>query len=119
MPRSNPELRHTIATRPAWSAPKTKVFLSYSRKDREFVTRLAAALEARDDLQVFRDTEDILPTEEWRARLAKLIGEADTVVFCLSPDSATSEVCGWEIGHAEALNKRIAPIVINDVDGRV
>ena len=102
----------------AWDA-KTKVFLSYSRKDRAFAARLSDALEARDDIEVFRDTEDILPTEEWRVRLAKLIAEADTVVFCLSPDSATSEVCGWEVEQAEKINKRIAPVVVRDVDGKV
>ena len=104
---------------PAWAAQKTKVFVSYSRADREFVARLVAALEAREDFQVFRDTEDILPSEEWRARLAKLIGEADTVVFCLSPESAASEVCAWEVSQAEALNKRIAPVVVRDVASAV
>ena len=97
----------------------TKVFLSYSRKDREFVGRLAEALESQQGIQVFQDTEDILPTEEWRQRLEGLIGEADTIVFCLSPDSAASDVCAWEVEVAERLNKRIAPIVIRDVDGQV
>lgn len=102
----------------AWDA-KTKVFMSYSRKDREFVGKLADALEARDDMEVLRDTDDILPTDEWRGSLAKLIGEADTIVFCLSPDSATSTECAWEVDLAEKLNKRMAPVVVKDVDGRV
>ena len=93
----------------------TKVFISYSRKDRSAVARIAAALEAEDGIEVFRDTDDILPTEEWRGRLEQLIREADTVVFALSPHSATSEVCRWEVELAESLNKRIAPIVIKDV----
>jgi hypothetical protein len=42
---------------------------------------------------VFKDTDDILPTEEWKERLEQLIEEADTIVFLLSPHSATSEVC--------------------------
>ena len=57
-------------------ADKTKVFVSYSRRDREFVGRLVEALEAQDDIHVFRDTDDILPTEEWRQRLEDLISEA-------------------------------------------
>ena len=100
-------------------AEKTKVFVSYSRRDREFVARLVDALTAENNLHVFRDTDDILPTEEWRQRLENLIGEADTIVFCLSPHSAKSEVCAWEVEYAESLNKRIAPIVIQDVDGEV
>jgi formylglycine-generating enzyme required for sulfatase activity len=94
---------------------KTKVFISYSRKDRDFVDRLIAALEAHDHISVVRDTDDILPTEEWKGRLERLIGEADTIVFCLSPDSAASDICRWEAGLAEQLNKRIAPIVLREV----
>ena len=65
---------------------------------------------------MFRDTDDILPTEEWRERLEQLIAEADTIVFLLSPASATSEVCAWEVDYATSPGKRIAPIVIEDVD---
>lgn len=94
---------------------EAKVFLSYSRKDRERASGIADALRTRH-FGVFKDTDDILPTEEWRARLQELIEEADTVVFLLSPHSAKSEVCAWEVEYAHSLNKRIAPIVIEDTD---
>ena len=64
--------------------PTAKVFISYSRKDRERAQRISDALRARS-FGVFRDTEDILPTEEWQERLEQLIYEADTIVFLLSP----------------------------------
>lgn len=95
---------------------EAKVFLSYSRKDRVRAQVIAEALRARH-FGVFRDTDDILPTEEWRERLQQLIEEADTIVFLLSPHSAESEVCAWEVRYAADLNKRIAPIVIEDVGG--
>lgn len=94
---------------------EAKVFLSYSRKDRERAQRIADVLRERH-FGVFKDTDDILPTEEWKDRLEQLISEADTIVFLLSPHSATSEVCAWEVEHASALNKRIAPIVIEETD---
>lgn len=90
----------------------TKVFVSYSRQDSAFVDQLTDALQAEDDIHVFRDTSDILPSEEWWSRLAHLIEEADTVVFCLSERSLLSDVCKREVEHAEALNKRIVPVVI-------
>lgn len=93
-----------------------KVFVSYSRKDREKAHRISKVLADRN-LGVFRDTEDILPTEEWRDRLEQLIREADTIIFLLSPASSASEVCAWEIELAHELGKRIAPIVIEDVPG--
>lgn len=91
-----------------------RVFLSYSRRDRENAQRIADVLRQRE-FGVFRDTDDILPTEEWRGRLEELIREADTIVFLLSPHSVESEVCAWEVEFATSLNKRIAPIVIEDV----
>ena len=94
---------------------EAKVFLSYSRKDRERASGIADALRSRH-FGVFKDTDDILPTEEWRDRLQQLIEEADTIVFLLSPNSATSEVCAWEVEYAHSLNKRIAPIVIEDIE---
>jgi len=94
---------------------QAKVFLSYSRRDRERAQRIADVLRDRH-FGVFKDTDDILPTEEWRERLQQLIEEADTIVFLLSPHSVASEICAWEIELAASLNKRIAPIVIDEVD---
>jgi TIR domain len=67
--------------------PKTKIFVSYAPKDREIVERISRTLEKDANILVFKDTEDILPTEEWRNRLESLISSADTIVFCISPDS--------------------------------
>lgn len=99
----------------ATSADTAKVFLSYSRKDRERAQSIADVLRQRH-FGVFKDTDDILPTEEWKGRLEQLIGEADTIVFLLSPHSIASEVCAWEVEHARSLGKRIAPIVISEVE---
>jgi formylglycine-generating enzyme required for sulfatase activity len=98
---------------------RTKVFLSYSRADTAFVRKLAEALRQLPHLQVFKDTDDILPTEEWRIRLEGLIGQAHTIVFCISPHSVASDVCAWEVDLAQRLNKRIVPIVLTPVSGRI
>lgn len=68
--------------------------------------RISDLLRGRD-FGVFKDTDDILPTEEWRDRLEQLIEEVDTIVFLLSLHSATSEVCAWEVEYATALNTDI------------
>ena len=36
------------------------------------------------------------------------------MVFLISPDSIASEVCDWEINHAELKGKRILPVVSRD-----
>ena len=93
-----------------------KVFVSYSRKDKSFVLWLSDALQARG-IRVFRDLDDILPTEEWWPRIETLIAAADTVIFVISPDSVSSKLCARELALCESLNKRVAPIVASDVAG--
>ena len=88
---------------------KLRVFISYSRDDLEFADQLDAAL----DICGFECTIDrhgIPGGAEWMRRLGNLIGEADTVVFVLSPASARSKICGWEVEEATRLGKRILPV---------
>ena len=94
---------------------KTKLFISYSRKDKLRVDQLHDALSGDDELDVFLDTHDIAAAEEWRSRLEDLIRSADTILFALSPNSIASEICQWELELAERLNKRIVPIVVKPV----
>ena len=92
-----------------------EVFISYSRKDKDFVRRLDEALKSRGR-EAWVDWEDIRPTEEWMEAIYSAIEGADTFVFVLTPDSVASVVCGREIAHAAANNKRMVPIVARDVN---
>lgn len=97
-------------------ATRLKVFISYSRRDLDFVDRLQSALEDAG-VEASVDREDIEKGEAWWARIQQLITEADTVVFVLSPDSIASPVCQQEVDFAESLNKRFVPVVARDIAG--
>jgi WD40 repeat protein len=103
-----------LADHPAKSE-KTRVFISYSRKDATFANWLRSGLEGRG-IEVFRDIEDTLAGEEWWRRLQALISQADTVIFVLSPNSVASAICRDEVAHALKLNKRVFPAVIADIN---
>ena len=94
---------------------KSKVFISYSRKDMAFAHKLEAALNARD-FEVLIDREEIYAFEDWWKRIEALIGSADTVVFALSPDAVKSDVALKEVAYAASLSKRFAPIVCQRVE---
>jgi hypothetical protein len=96
------------------SEAKTRVFISYSRKDMGFADRLEAALKARG-FEVLIDRQEIYAFEDWWKRIEALIGRADTVVFVLSPDAVKSDVALKEIAYAASVNKRFAPIVCRRV----
>jgi hypothetical protein len=86
------------------------VFISYSRRDREFVQRLDAAFSERG-FDVWVDLEDIPPSAQWLDEIHAGITAADGIVFVISPDSVASEICLQEIQHAAERNKRIVPVV--------
>ena len=94
--------------------PKTKVFISYSRKDTAFADSIEAALKARG-FEPLIDRSEIYAFEDWWKRIQALIGRADTVVFVLSPDAVASEITLKEVALAASLNKRFAPIVYRGV----
>jgi TPR repeat protein len=95
---------------------KLRVFISYSRDDLNFADQLNAALDAYG-FECLIDRHGISGGEDWKRRLGSLISEADTVVFVLSPSSAGSPICVWEVEEAKRLNKRILPVVWRPLGG--
>jgi tetratricopeptide (TPR) repeat protein len=94
---------------------KTRIFISYSRKDIEFANLLSSQLQ-ESGYQAMLDKTDIAPGEPWQERLINLIKEADVVIFSVSPHSAASTVCQWEVNESAKLGKRILPVVLDPVD---
>jgi TPR repeat protein len=95
---------------------KLRVFISYSRDDLKFADQLDAALNAYG-FECIIDRHGISGGEEWKRRLGNMISEADTVVFVLSPSSARSEICAWEVEEAARLGKRILPVNCRPLEG--
>jgi hypothetical protein len=60
---------------------------------------------------VIIDRQGIHGAERWEARLGQMLLEADSVIFVLTPASAVSDVCRWEVDQALALHKRIVPVL--------
>ena len=92
----------------------TDVFISYSRKDTEFVRRLHAAL-AEQKRDIWVDWEDIPATADWWAEVQAGIEAANSFVFVISPDSVMSDICRNEVEHAVSNNKRMVPIMFRDI----
>jgi hypothetical protein len=99
---------------PAKENAHPNVFVSYSRRDQRFVHEFHAALAAAQR-DVWIDWEDIPPSAEWLKEIERAIESADTVVFVISPDSASSQTCRHECAYAAECHKRIVPIVVRDI----
>jgi hypothetical protein len=98
--------------------PSLGVFISYSRDDLAFANQLEAGLKLTNFATAL-DRHGIEGGEDWKQRLGSLIRDADTVVFVLSPSSAKSTICQWEVDEAERLGKRILPVICRPLDTSV
>jgi WD40 repeat protein len=90
------------------------VFLSYSRKDVDFVKKLFSDMKEQGK-EVWADFEDIPVASDWWNEIRAGIDAADAFVFVISPDSVNSTVCRREIDHAIANNKRFLPLLYREV----
>ncbi|MFN0219536.1 MAG: TIR domain-containing protein [Hyphomicrobium sp.] len=106
-----------MAEKDTVEAEKPKVFISYSRKDMPFADRLEPALK-NCGIEPLIDRTEIYAFEDWWKRIRSLIGKADSVIFVLSPDAVSSDVCAKEVAYAASLNKRFAPIVWRRVEDK-
>lgn len=93
---------------------QANVFISYSRRNKAFVQHLHASLEATGR-EIWVDWENIPLAVDWWKEIELGIEVADTFLFVLSPDSVQSQVCSQEIEHAVKHNKRLVPVVCEDV----
>lgn len=94
------------------------LFLSYRRKDVEFVKQLDAAFK-KEGREVWIDWEDIPPgSTGFSDDIKRGIEGADAFVAVLSPDYLESTYCvDLELGYAVQLKKRIIPIVHRKFEG--
>ena len=91
------------------------VFLSYSRRDSEFVDRLSAALDVRGK-QVWLDTGSIADAEVFPQAIRNAIETSDAFLFVITPEAVSSEYCEQEVTYAGELGKRIVPVLRQRVE---
>jgi WD40 repeat protein len=91
------------------------VFISYSRRDGDFVKRLGASFKSCNK-EVWVDYEDIAPSVDWWEEIKAGIEGSGTFVFVISPDSIASEVCRQEINAALENGKRFIPLLYRDIN---
>ncbi len=95
------------------------IFLSYSRKDLEFMIRVRDYLREQQ-LPVWTDEKLIPGTPDWEVAIEEAISTAVCVVVILSPDSRASRWVGRELTKAEDEYKLpVFPILLRGDDAAV
>ncbi len=104
-------LAPTILSKTATPRPHgVHIFISYSRRDRDFVDRLRADLRTRK-IPYWIDKEGLTPgTRNWEKALRRAIENSYAVVWVVSPDSLESEYVQDEIALAEVEQSTLFPV---------
>lgn len=89
------------------------IFLSYSSKDKPWVSEFVATLKEAG-VKAWFDVSDIAPGERWQEKIQKALRDSEILVVILSQNSIDSPWTFFELGAALADHKRIIPIVTED-----
>ncbi|MDL1901374.1 TIR domain-containing protein [Anaerolineae bacterium CFX9] len=88
----------------------SNLFISYSRKDIEFVKNLRKDL-ADHHLSVWIDHEALIPgTRNWEEAILSAIKACDVVLWIATPASKASDYVDWELAIASAEKKTVYPV---------
>jgi len=94
------------------------VFISYSRRDGAFVQRLNHAFVAADRV-VWVDWQNIPYGEDWWREITTGIESADTFIAIITEHWLSSEICHRELEYARQHNKRVLPLIRQQVQDDV
>ncbi|MCI0709155.1 MAG: SUMF1/EgtB/PvdO family nonheme iron enzyme [Chloroflexi bacterium] len=96
-------------------------FISYSRRDTDFVRQLFEKLQA-DGRTVWVDWQGIDYSTKWWEEICEGIETSENFILVITPEALKSEYCNREIEHARKHNKRIIPVIylpIETEDGKL
>lgn len=88
----------------------SKIFISYSSKDREFALKLAETLEKFFDVWI--DREELEGGLQWEKAIEAALADCEVFVVIVTPKSNESEWVARETIRAEQLKKTRIPILL-------
>jgi hypothetical protein len=86
------------------------LFVSYARKDHDFVESLREYLR-ETEFQVWTDSA-LSPGSDWRQEIDEAIRQAFAVIVVITPESKTSEYVTYEWAFALGIGKRVIPLIL-------
>ena len=93
-----------------------KVFISHVHNDEALAQKIVAILEEAG-LEVWDDTREILPGDNWAEQVAQALKESEAMVVLLTPEATRSRWIRREIEYAlgeERYSKRLIPVLVGD-----
>ena len=93
-----------------------KVFISYAHSDEVLAQKVVAILEEAG-LEVWDDTREILPGDNWAEQVARALKESEAMVVLLTPEATRSRWVRREIEYAlgeKRYSKRLILVLVGE-----
>lgn len=90
------------------------VFISYSRRDNHFVSRLANDLR-QAGVSVWIDAEQINPGADWKQEIVKGLSDSSVMLFLASRNSTDSQWMRVELDAFLRRQGKVIPLVVDDI----
>jgi WD40 repeat protein len=87
-----------------------RVFISYSRKDREFALALRRRLEEAG-FSLWQDLSDVTPGQDWWVEIIRAIDVCEHMVLVVSDDALRSDTCRREWRYARQVGTSVLPVI--------
>lgn len=94
---------------------RIRVFISYSHRDKEFVSGLVGYLEEQCDLKIIWD-KNLTPGSGFQEQIGDSIASAHIFMPLITKDSSERGWVHQEIGYAMALNIPVLPVTTENLD---
>ena len=108
---SSPKLQQKEET-PVLPHSNNRIFVSYSRRDKEKVYPLVKKIEHALGVPCWIDTSGIMSSDRFIGVIRKAIDASEIVLYMYSYNAAKSSWTMKEINYAHSKGKRIVPIVL-------
>ena len=93
-----------------------EIFISYSRKDKEYVEQIVAEIEQTAGVKCWIDLEGIDSAEQFENVIVDAISQSKVVLFMMSENSMKSKFVKKEISFAHNKGIRLVPVVIDNAE---
>lgn len=91
---------------------KHDIFISYSRKDKDFVHGFVKEIENECLAKCWIDLTGIESGEQFGRKIQTAIDNTDIVLFMMSESSMQSEWTEKEVRYAKAIGRRVVPVLL-------
>jgi len=105
--------KQALKQRPSDKIDKKLVFISYSRKDDDFVLPLCKKLKEAG-VEIWLDQWDIAPVDNWNKSIDDALSKCKRMLIILSPDAVDSDEVQGELYTFFKEKKPVIPIVYRD-----